>query len=263
VAALAFDEPYLPNLLAYFDLLYLTRLVELSNRLDAAKSHKSRRMDDDDEDERVTEAIAKETNRTQLELKQKLDSKRQQAFGIHFYVWQGGECAQCSPKDGQIYEWDEGEEPGDVHPNCACSADPLLDGANQYSDAIEPVYPLESLLGMAGALRGIARVVGGKILQRLARSGRPAPRGGRTNTEWTLGAHKSPTKWENQMRQRGWDKEKITDTIKNGREHAAPNKVNPSNTANRYEKGGKFIVRDDKTKEIIQLGDSGFKPNKL
>ena len=51
---------------------------------------------------------------------------------------------------------------------------------------------------------------------------------------WTLGAHKSPTTWQNQMNSRGWTPDQITEAIEKGEQLPAPNEVNPGNTATRY-----------------------------
>ncbi len=116
------------------------------------------------------------------------------------------------------------------------------------------------------AVRGLGSV-GRRVLSRMPRlgsAGKNPPAGGRSNLDWKLGTHKSDAKWENQMRERNWTKEKITDTIKNGKEYKAPNDVrrnDPTATATRYEKDGKFVVRDDQTGEILQVSGLGdFRP---
>mgnify|MGYP002408714809 FL=1 len=78
-----------------------------------------------------------------------------------------------------------------------------------------------------------------------------------------MGKHKSETRWGNQLRNRGWNPEQITETIKRGEQYLAPNKVNPGNTATRYEYKGRFVVQDDQTKEILQVSEYDFKPNKI
>ncbi|MBM3602245.1 MAG: hypothetical protein FJX22_00470, partial [Alphaproteobacteria bacterium] len=84
--------------------------------------------------------------------------------------------------------------------------------------------------------------------------------------QWTLSGSKTKTRWENQLRDRDWTAEQITDTIKNGKEFVAPNKVNPANTATRYHMPGtnRFVVVDDVTKEVLQVSKDSpkFKPNK-
>lgn len=84
---------------------------------------------------------------------------------------------------------------------------------------------------------------------------------------WKLGVRprKSAQRWQNQMDKRGWTKEEITDTIKNGERYPAPNKIIKENTATRYEnpENGRFVVRDDKSGEIIQISGKTFEPNIL
>ena len=65
------------------------------------------------------------------------------------------------------------------------------------------------------------------------------------------------------MEQREWTPDKISTTIAKGKKSPAPNKVNKENTATRYEHDGKFVVRDDKTKEILQVSGDDFKPNQI
>lgn len=81
---------------------------------------------------------------------------------------------------------------------------------------------------------------------------------------WTLGVHKSLQRWLNQMASRQWTKEQITRTIAEGKPYPAPNKVHPENPAIRYELDGKFVVRDEVTKEILQVSKDGpFYPNEI
>ena len=110
----------------------------------------------------------------------------------------------------------------------------------QGIDAIEEI-PLESLtIGLVPAGRALS------------------------GPKWVLGQHKSPTTWSNQMINRGWTPRKISETIAKGEKFEAPNKVNPGNTATRYQHNGKFVVKDDTTGEILQIGgENDFIPNKL
>jgi len=39
--------------------------------------------------------------------------------------------------------------------------------------------------------------------------------------------NKSPEKWDNQMRERGWTPQQIDDAIRNGQQYPAPNNINP------------------------------------
>jgi Colicin E5 ribonuclease domain len=79
--------------------------------------------------------------------------------------------------------------------------------------------------------------------------------------DWKFGAHKSEQKWQNRLKQREWTNEEITDTIKNGEKFPADNNVNTGNTAIRYKnpKTGKSVIRDEVTKEILQISEEGFK----
>ncbi len=84
-------------------------------------------------------------------------------------------------------------------------------------------------------------------------------------SEWSFGTYKSKERWGNQMKERKWTEQEITDTIKTGKADPAPNYINKGNTATRYtdSQSGKFVVRDDVTKEIIQIGDKDFIPNSI
>ena len=75
--------------------------------------------------------------------------------------------------------------------------------------------------------------------------------------KWQLGPHKSEKQWANRMQARGWTKEQITQTIAEGQEFPALNKVNPGNPAIRYELGGRFVVRDEVTRDILQISGTG------
>lgn len=182
VEKITLDEPYLPFLLARSELRYLYRMARLEQRLidekssDCCAEHKDDPMP-------MGAQIERETNRAIIETKQALDAARQQSFGIGEYVWQGGECSECAPKDGQTFSWGEGEVPGSVHPNCNCSADPILEGAGDPNppevtpeDIAEAALLLASLIPVVGAWsRGLAVVrslgsVGRRILERVGRN---------------------------------------------------------------------------------------------
>ena len=171
------------------------------------------------------------------------------------YVWvtAGDDKVRPSHADneGQIFSWDD--PPATGHPgedsNCRCSAEPY-DQPPSYPDAIEPVYPELAILPL---LRG------GKLFaawQALALQGS-------TSRSWRLGSHKTSEKWTNRMNKGDWTPDKITRTIKYGKPYKAPNRVNKSNTATRYERDGNFVVVDDMTKEVLQLGEPHYAPDKL
>jgi hypothetical protein len=109
----------------------------------------------------------------------------------------------------------------------------------------------ETILSMTPHGRGwrfIAQTlrIGGQLAQPLAKL--------------AFGGHKSAKRWANQIRKREWDLDEITETTSRGKKFPAPNNVNPGNTATRYEnpRTGKYIVRDDKTGDILQLGRRDF-----
>ncbi len=91
-----------------------------------------------------------------------------------------------------------------------------------------------------------------------------ALRAGRRGAAWTLGRHKSPKKWSNRLVGRDWTYDEITHILKTGKKFPAPNKVNPGNKAVRYQdkKTGRFVVRDEVTKEILQVSGRRYKPEK-
>ncbi len=119
-------------------------------------------------------------------------------------------------------------------------------GDDIYDPPIEAVYPVESAI--------LFFMPTGRLLNawRLWNSAR---------NNWQLGNFKSPTKWANQLLSRDWTPRQITDTIKKGKKFPAPNKVNKLNSATRYEYNGRFIVRDNVTKEILQISGKNFVAN--
>jgi hypothetical protein len=193
VAEVALNEPYLPFALVHGELVYLRRLDKLQKRWSEVKlaridipgkppaDNGIELLEDeegegfgegndvfDDEDifdSELESDIDLETNRALLEFKQDLDGHRQQAFGISQYVWVGGSCPLCAPNNGEIFEWGEGDEPGDVHPNCDCSADPVIEDL-PYDPPIEPVYPIEDLIALLTG-GGLARKLGMEAIKRV------------------------------------------------------------------------------------------------
>lgn len=219
VDGITLNEPYLPFVLARGELDMLRRLNKLEKRLAQVKalqitiygSYRNRdeqndpnesvdfdddgdddgenEADDGDEDtgdnseylDELQEIIDREFNRSIISLKQDLDSKRQQSFGITHYAWSGGECEECAGRDGEIFEWGEGIEPGQVHENCGCSADPVPEEAGESAapeitaaDVAEMALLLVSLPPAGLALRlGISAVVRlGRIGQRILQAAR-------------------------------------------------------------------------------------------
>ncbi len=123
---------------------------------------------------------------------------------------------------------------------------------------IEPVYPVETallaVLTLSPVGRGILEVWRTFLAMRIV---------GNANVQWKLGEFKSATRWANQLKNRGWTPEEITETIKNGKNYAVENRVNKGNAAVQYfnPKTGRFVVRDEVTMEILQVSDRRFKLN--
>jgi len=166
------------------------------------------------------------------------------------YIWRTVEDGKVR-KGHALYnrtmrDWTDDPDPGEEF-NCRCWAEPIETQDDIYDPPIRPVYPELLLI----PLLRVSRLF---TLWKLWANNK--------NTDWTLGKHKSETRWGSQLRNRDWTPEQITTTIKNGKRYPAPNKVNKGNTATRYEYKGRFVVRDNQTKEILQVsGDGIFKPN--
>jgi hypothetical protein len=80
-------------------------------------------------------------------------------------------------------------------------------------------------------------------------------------SKWEYGDHKSQTKWENQMKQRGWTEQQIDEAILSGKPYPTPNNINPDNGAIRYvhPTTGRSVVIDNVTGSILHVGGDGFK----
>ena len=183
IDSISLDEPYLPFLLVRSQLRFLRRMVMLEQRLTGEKFAtlgQSCCTEFKEDTLPVSAQIDSETNRLVIETKQDLDAARQQAFGIRQYIWGGGSCSQCSPKNGRIYGWDAGTPPGSVHPNCNCSADPILENAGDPnppeingSDIADMAVLLASLIPFVRAGKiGVSAVrslgqIGSRVLARL------------------------------------------------------------------------------------------------
>jgi hypothetical protein len=167
------------------------------------------------------------------------------------YIWRCVDDGKVRPAHRKfkdtIRAWADSPDPGEDF-NCRCWAEPMpvID-----DPPIEPVYPELLLLPLLRVPR----------LYTAWRLWRDAPK----NIDWRLRDHKSSTTWGNQLRNRDWTPEQITETIKYGQRYPSPNKVNPTNSATRYQYKDHFVVRDDKTKEILQISNktsqNPFHPN--
>jgi hypothetical protein len=86
---------------------------------------------------------------------------------------------------------------------------------------------------------------------------------GRRGADWSFGKFKSPKRWANQLEKRDWTPDEITETIAKGKSYRVENRVNPNNEARQYTnmRTGRFVVRDEVTKEILQVSGDGFNQN--
>jgi hypothetical protein len=135
------------------------------------------------------------------------------------------------------------------------------DGGNTIDDPpIQPVYPVETALltflpvgRLLTVWRALTESAGALAIEN----------GAAADAEWTLGNFKSPERWANQIAKRNWTPEDITNTITNGEQYPAPNRVNLGNTATRYKdpSSGRFVVKDDVTNEILQISGPRFIPD--
>ena len=64
-------------------------------------------------------------------LNSELTRTRQQQAGIDSYIWSTAEdertCDKCAPRDGKSYSWDDEPRPGEIHPQCRCTAEADID----------------------------------------------------------------------------------------------------------------------------------------
>jgi hypothetical protein len=138
-------------------------------------------------------------------------------------------------------------QPPGTEYGCRCTAIPYQ---GIVDPPIAPVYPELLLLPLFR-------------IGRLLAAWRALGRQRSTSRNWKLGSHKTPVKWRNRLEKGDWTPEKITRTIREGKAYPAPNKVNKTNPATRYELDGNYIVVDDVTKEILQVSEPGYIPNQF
>jgi Colicin E5 ribonuclease domain len=77
---------------------------------------------------------------------------------------------------------------------------------------------------------------------------------------------KSKTKWENQLKNRGWTAESVKDTIENPyTTKGSVNRATGNDATAYFNKDGSYVIRDSNTREVIQLSDrtniAGWKPD--
>jgi hypothetical protein len=164
-----------------------------------------------------------------------------------YYIWRTVEDGKVRANHAEfnrtIRSWSDSPDPGEDF-NCRCWAEPIDSRIAEIDDTpLEPFYPEIFLIPL---LRTPKLFNAWRIWIQTR------------NTEWHLGKFKSQTRWSNQLRDRDWTPEQIAETIKNGKKFSAPNKVNPGNKATRYEFNGRYVVRDEKTKEILQISEPDF-----
>lgn len=183
--------------------------------------------------------------RTGLSIEVQLKAATQESS---HYIWTTVGDDKVRPehaaREGQVFAWDDPaiSPPGTEH-ECRCTAVPYH---GIVDPPIEPVYPELALLPLfrVGRLLSAWRALG---RQRAA------------SRNWQLSPTKSPTKWRNQVEKGNWTPEKISDTIRNGSAQAVKNE-RTGGPATLYQKDGNFVVRDDKTGDILQLSRPGFTP---
>jgi RHS repeat-associated protein len=129
------------------------------------------------------------------------------------------------------------------------------------------------ILSQAGAM-GMAGVKWGAIemgqqalgigLGRLAAAGVEAVMAGRAAkaAEEAVDINNLSNKITRQMTGRGWTKQEILDTVREGDAYAATNK-DTGGPATEYvsRSTGKFVVIDNKTGEVLQVSKAGYRPN--
>lgn len=167
-----------------------------------------------------------------------------------------------SPEGGQFTTAAGAGDPRSTHtlpvtnrdfPRSPQNPEGYVDNDSVTSDLIGGIIIPAAVIAVGIEAAGAAAAVGARVATR-----------GRS-TEWSFGKYKSSQRWQNQMKDRRWTDKQVTDIIRTGKEAPAPNHINKGNTATRYTdpNTGRFIVRDDITKEIIQISADKFLPPKV
>lgn len=172
------------------------------------------------------------------------------------YIWRTAGDDKVRPShaanEGKVFAWDNPPptgNPGDAG-NCRCVAEPYIPTVLLNDPPLDPVYP-ELLLIPFLRIPSLVAAWRLWVLQR------------NLSKTWKLGNHKSAQKWANRMEKGNWTPSKISEVIQKGEAYAAPNNVNRSNTATRYELGNDFVVVDDITKEVLQVSEPGYIPKQF
>lgn len=172
-----------------------------------------------------------------------------------YYIWRTAGDGKVRPShaanEGRVFAWDRPPEtgnPGDA-PNCRCWAEPYYGASPEpgLESSILDVFLLALILTLLIRTPALAALWRAWTLQRAA------------SKVWQLSKNKSPEKWANQLEKGNWTPEKITEVIRRGKPHKAINKQTKA-PATRYQLGDRFVVRDNKTGDILQVSRPGMKP---
>lgn len=145
------DEPYLKFEIAKNTLKYLQQLERIQDSTD-----------------NLIIRLNSERNRHVINVKQNMDEKRQQEFGVKKYIWRTAMDDRVRPShaanEGKVFEWKDGDGPGTEY-NCRCSAEMFPEYSGTGDPPLEPVYPLETLLAIyVGLSSPIAQKIGKELL---------------------------------------------------------------------------------------------------
>ncbi len=234
---------------------------------------------------------------TERIINRELDALGDDGFYIWRTVGDGKVRGEHATRAGKRFDWSD--EPAGGHPgedyNCRCWAELVnpprhswIDWVNKKREErlvqsstveqlapprglnddmidIKTLAPLDAINATISPLDFIGwgaipamKTVSNAIVTKIAAK-QLAQEAAKRDVSWVLGSKKSAITWANQMKDRSWTDKKITQALKYGEKHRAPNEVNKENQAIRYEYKGSYLVRDEKTKEIIHLGDKHFK----
>jgi hypothetical protein len=182
VAAIILNEPYLEYEKANYRLQYLQMLERLLDSFERqlakpvrAGAKKCRSYDyhghevksinhAEPIEPQIYSRLEIETVRFKRRFKQKLDGRRQQAFGIRRYIWRSQDDESVRNAHGLLDDtvrvWGEGIAPGDDY-GCRCWAEPILDDAGE--PRVELAFAPAFILAEEAAV--ILSAVGIRVLQ--------------------------------------------------------------------------------------------------
>lgn len=173
-----------------------------------------------------------------------LSLKANERISTH-YIWrtEGDDKVRSehAANEGRIFAWDN--PPATGHPgtaeNCRCVAVPYYGLVRPNDPPLEPVYPELLMLPL---LR----------VGRLFAAWRELLAARNTSRDWQLSPTKSEITWRNRIEKGNWTPDKITNTLRYGKRNNVINERTGA-PATRYELDGRYLVRDDKTGDILQL----------